>query len=296
MPLTRAVYARRSCAPALVDWTSRLVRSTSRPSTRCGARPPEGEPGRGDLLRSQAGEEALPLLQEDPVDVDRVVPVVERRRDRARQRRQRMGERARVVVRLVRCRAAAGRAGGQVGERGLRRRAVPSRCSASRPGGHCVQPFAALASAALRSSSHETWSGVSSGPGRGERRRGRDLRRRERRADRVAELGRAAVRVGPVGAPAVDEALRDRREDVVAGRGEVDEDRRRDSSTRAPSRPGGSRDADHVRQRRRVVGVRPRRRSATAGRSRPRRRRPRPSRTRSRWRPARAASRCRGSS
>ncbi len=40
---------------------------------------------------------------------------------------------------------------------------VPQPVSASRPGGHCAHPVDASSSIALRSSSHETWSGRSVG-------------------------------------------------------------------------------------------------------------------------------------
>ena len=108
------------------------------------------------------GEELVPGIEVDRVHVDRVVPVVQRRDDRPRQP-EGMRRGAGVVVRLervgggqraYRCRAASARA---------RTSRTPQPVSESRPNGHDAQPVEELASAAERSSSHSTWSGVSFG-------------------------------------------------------------------------------------------------------------------------------------
>ena len=85
------------------------------------------------------------------------------------------------------------------------------------------------------------------------------LRRGERRADRVAELERPAVGVR-VGAARVvgDEVRRDRREHVVARRGDVDVHRVAVRVVRDGSVATHSRDADHVRERSGIRRVPPR--------------------------------------
>ena len=103
-----------------------------------------------------------PLLQVDAVDVDVVVPVVERRVDRPRQRRQRVRPEAGVVVRLVVVGGGSGVPSVSSVERGEHVER-PQPVNGSRPGGHAAQPVAAFASSALRSSSHATCSGASLG-------------------------------------------------------------------------------------------------------------------------------------
>ena len=131
----------------------------------------------------------------------------------------------------------------------------------SRPDGHSPQPVTGLASSALRSSSQATWPGVSAGSWPEQQRRGsRHLRRGERGADRVAELERPAVgvRVPCTAGAAVDQVRGNRREDPVPRRREVVVDG-------VPVRVVGHRavaphraDADHMGQRRRIVGEAPR--------------------------------------
>ncbi len=95
-----------------------------------------------------------------------------------------------------------------------------------------------------------------------ERGGGRDLRRGERRPDRVAELVGPQSEYGRSAHPGrrLDELPRNRREDRVARRGDVVVDRVavRVVGHRAVLAHGA--DADHVRQRRRVVRELPRRR------------------------------------
>ena len=142
-----------------------------------------------------------PGRERDPVDVDRVVPVVERRARPCACLPQSVPRlRAGVVVRLDASGAAA--APSRAPRSRARRRAGPSRVSESRPTGQCGQPVDAFTSSA-RVLEERTRPGrlVSVGSTREEQRRGGgDLRRRERRALRVAVVVRAAVGVALVGA------------------------------------------------------------------------------------------------
>ena len=237
-----------------------------------------------------------PFVQIDAVDVDVVVPVVERRLDRARQRRERVRPGAGVVVRLV-----------VVGRRqrspsssrvsALATSSVPQPVNRSRPTGHTLQPVAAFASSALRSSSHATCSG----------RERRVLRRAAAQPPRRPAAPRTTCRSrrwnsnGPQSeygtsaqpASSLDEVGRDRREDLVARRGEVVVDGVAVRVVRHRAVLAHRADADHVRQRRGIVREAPRRRGRLRPVARPPRRRPRLSSTRTRRPPARAASRCR---
>ena len=204
-----------------------------------------------------------PFSQVHAVDVDVVVPVVERRVDRPRERRQRMRPRAGVVVRLV----VVGRreaAWWPAASSAALTSRVPQPVKRSRPD---RAHGAAGRGVRVVGASLEQPRDLLGAQGRvlpeQERGRGRHLRRRERRADRVAELERPAVGVRMAGAGhrgRVDELERDRREDRVARSGEVVVDRVavRVVGHRAvlPDRA----DADHVRQRRRIVREVPRRR------------------------------------
>ena len=172
-----------------------------RPGARrpASCRGPDGEPHPRLRLRCEPRVELLAAPEIEAVDVDVVVPVVERRLDRARQ-----GAAARAPTDR-RCRSArSGRRAAASSRRSIMVSAVstssvPQPVNRSRPTGH-------IAAAGRRV-------GVVGAPleqprdllgaehrilAEQQRRRGRDLRSRERRADRVPELERPAVRVRPV--------------------------------------------------------------------------------------------------
>ena len=94
-----------------------------------------------------------------------------------------------------------------------------------------------------------------------QRRRRRHLRRRVRRAVRRAELGRPAERVALVDAGRArrGQRPRQRRDDPDARRGDVVEDRVAVRERRHRAVGGERAHPDHVRERRRVAGVLPRR-------------------------------------
>ena len=99
-----------------------------------------------------------------------------------------------------------------------------------------------------------------------ERRGGGDLRRREGGALGPPEVVGPAVRVAGVEAVVVRrQRPRDRREDVLTGRGEVVVDDVAVGEERHRAVAGERAHADHVRERRRVARVRPRRRRRLVG-------------------------------
>ena len=231
-----------------------------------------------------------PFAQPDPVDVDLVVPEVERGRDVDRAAVERERPVARVVVALVavaRRRSAPPSAfsaaatsswpqplygsrravqrrqpvgGVDVGRRALEQRRRPGRARAS----GCI----AISSAAAA----ETCGGRVGGP----------LRRSGTRAARRSSSPGRRSRDAPPSAS----AAASRRSRPPARRGRCRTVSRFENAGTEPS-CGERADPDHVRERGRVAREVPRASSAPGRRSRPRRRPRRPSRTRTRSRPAR---------